>query len=257
MVFPWNKRTLSSIGQYKIVKELGRGAFGAVYMAMDQNLGAPVAIKALLLDNPSSLKEEARVLSELRHPNVAGFRQLIEKDRKWYMVIDFVDGGTLRDLIVSRKLDEGATDVVMPRILAIAAGSAAGLGFAHSLGVVHQDVKPSNNMIGANGISKVTDFGLARAHPKSSHLAGPSLDSAMISVRGMTPAYCSIYRASVTAGSGWGRLARWLSFRSIRGKPTEARSHSKKRACSLWRIARKSRKRPRWSGARTQMGNVR
>jgi serine/threonine protein kinase len=77
-------------------------------MAVDQNLEVPVAIKALLLDNPSALKDEARVLSELRHPNVAGFRQLFEEGGKWYMVIDFVDGGTLRDLIVSRKLYDGA-----------------------------------------------------------------------------------------------------------------------------------------------------
>jgi serine/threonine protein kinase len=191
MVFPWNKTTLSTIGQYKIVKELGRGSFGAVYMAMDQNLGVPVAIKALLLDNPSSLQEEARVLSELRHPNVAGFRQLFEKGGKWYMVIDFVDGGTLRDLIVSRKLYDGAPEVVTNRILTIAAGAAAGLGFAHSLGVIHQDVKPSNVMIGADATPKVTDFGLARARPKTSPAHGQSSDSAVVSVLGMTPAYCS------------------------------------------------------------------
>jgi serine/threonine protein kinase len=185
------EKTLSSIGQYKIVKELGRGSFGAVYMAMDQNLGAPVAIKTLLLDNPSSLKEEARVLSELRHPNVAGFRQLFEKDGKWYMVIDFVDGGTLRDLIVSRKLYEGGPEVVTNRILTIAVGAAAGLGFAHSLGVIHQDVKPSNIMIGPDTTPKVTDFGLARARPKTSPPPGKSLDSAVVSVLGMTPAYCS------------------------------------------------------------------
>ena len=89
-------------------------------MAVDQNLEVPVAIKALLLDNPSALKDEARVLSELRHPNVAGFRQLFEEGGKWYMVIDFVDGGTLRDLIVSRKLYDGAPEVVTNRILGIA-----------------------------------------------------------------------------------------------------------------------------------------
>ena len=82
MVFPWKKRTVSSIGQYKMIKELGRGSFGAVYMAMDQNLGVPVAVKALLLENPTSLKDEARVLSELRHPNVAEFQTVVRKGRK-------------------------------------------------------------------------------------------------------------------------------------------------------------------------------
>ena len=103
------------------------------------------------------------------------------------MVIDFVDGGTLRDLILSRKLYEGAPETVTNRILTIASGSAAGLGFAHSLGVVHQDVKPSNIMIGADGTPKVTDFGLVRARPRTSQPPGTSLNSAVVSVLGTTP----------------------------------------------------------------------
>jgi len=82
--------------QFEILAKVDEGGLGAVYKAMDTYLDVPVAIKALKISNPSALRDEARLLSLLRHENIVGFRQIFHEDALWYMVMDFVEGGSLK-----------------------------------------------------------------------------------------------------------------------------------------------------------------
>jgi HEAT repeat protein len=180
------------IGQYEIVCELDRGAFGAVYKAHDTHLDQVVAIKHLLAADPQVLRDEAGVLSELRHENIVGFRHLFPERGQWYMVMDFVGGGSLAKWVRDGRLYEGDRNAALERILAFSIQFAEGLGFAHSKKVVHQDVKPANVLIDAAGVAKVSDFGLAKARAQAQRQQLPvGQQSILVSAGGMTPAYCS------------------------------------------------------------------
>jgi molecular chaperone DnaK len=192
---PVERRLLKE--QYELLAEIGRGGFGTVYKARDIHLDQYVAIKELMLENPTSLKEEAKVLSELRHKNIVGFRQLFPDGNRWYMVMDYVEGGSLARLVSGRTLYDGAREHVLRRMLSIATQTAEGLNHAHERGVIHQDVKPANVMVSPDGTVRVSDFGLAKARPQT---VGPSGEagqhSIFLSMNGMTPAYCSPEQAS-------------------------------------------------------------
>ena len=180
------------LNQYEVLGEIGRGGFGTVYKARDVHLAQMVAIKELTLENPSALREEAAILSELRHENIVGFRQLFPEAGRWYLVMDYVEGKSLSDAIGTRSLYAGDPDAATQRIVQFGIQSSIGLAFAHRKGIVHRDVKPSNILVTADGTAKVSDFGLARAgaQPRAlSPTAGPS--SVLVSQGGMTPAYCS------------------------------------------------------------------
>jgi ankyrin repeat protein/tRNA A-37 threonylcarbamoyl transferase component Bud32 len=183
------------IGQYEILAEIGQGAFGKVFKGRDVHLERVVAIKELQLDSPSALRDEARVLSELRHENIVGFRQFFPDGNRWYLVMDFIEGGSLSEWIRGRKLYAGDYKSSLNRICSIAAQTADGLAHAHKHGVIHQDVKPANIMVTVSEIAKVTDFGLANAKAvsKSTH----SLEQDVtVTLGGLTPAYCSPEQAA-------------------------------------------------------------
>lgn len=178
--------------QYELLGEVGRGGFGAVYKARDVHLDQFVAVKELILEDPAPFKEEAKALSELRHINIVGFRQLFPDQHRWYMVMDYVEGGSLAQLISDRTLYEGGADITLKRMLAISQQAAEGLNCAHDHGIIHQDVKPANVMVDSKGAAKVSDFGLAKARPQSAGYLPPGgKESIMVSANGMTPAYCS------------------------------------------------------------------
>ena len=192
---PASRRLLKD--QYELLDEVGRGGFGAVYKARDVHLDQFVAVKELTLENPSALKEEAKVLSELRHKNIVGFRQLFFDSGRWYLVIDYVEGANLAVMIRDRPLYAGGNVASLRRMLMIATQSAEGLGYAHERHVVHQDVKPSNVMVTKEGVAKVSDFGLARAQPASSGVSPSRPEhSHLVSMNGLTPAYCSPEQAA-------------------------------------------------------------
>ena len=183
--------------QYELVAEIGRGGFGAVYKARDIHLDHFVAVKELILENPAPLKDEARVLSELRHKNIVGFRQLFPDQQRWYMVMDYVEGGSLAKLISGRTLYEGGKENALKRMLSIAQQAAEGLGCAHERGIIHQDVKPANVMVDLKGVAKVSDFGLAKARPQGVWPGSAGgRESILVSVNGMTPAFCSPEQAN-------------------------------------------------------------
>jgi serine/threonine-protein kinase len=154
--------TKTTVGNYRIVRELGVGGMGAVYEAVDQMLERPVAIKVLRAEiarQPELIERfrvEAVTLARLNHPAIATLYNFFREEEDYYMVMEFVRGGTLEDLIEKKQRlsPEEAVGVL---------GSALeGMAHAHGLGVLHRDIKPANIMIADDGAVKVTDFGIAR-----------------------------------------------------------------------------------------------
>jgi Protein kinase domain len=150
------------VGAYEIVRELGRGGMGRVYLATDPRLGRTVALKALapnLTNEPSQrerLRREARAAAALTHPGICTVYALEEIDGQLYIASEFVDGGTLADEIWSgpRPTRDG--------LAATARELSAALASAHAKGIVHRDLKPENVMRAKDGRLKILDFGLAQ-----------------------------------------------------------------------------------------------
>jgi serine/threonine-protein kinase len=152
----------ATVGTYTIVRELGRGGMGRVYLASDARLGRTVALKALaphLMRDPSQrerLRREARAAAALTHPGICTVYALEEIDGELYIATEFVDGRTLGEEIRS------ASRPAREDILRTARELAAALASAHAKGVVHRDLKPDNVMRARDGRLKILDFGLAR-----------------------------------------------------------------------------------------------
>jgi len=150
-------------GRYNIIRPLGQGGMAYVYLADDQLAGGQVAIKIMkeeLTHDPEFVKRfdtEAKAASSLDHPNIVKVLGFGQDDDLRYIVQEYVEGSTLKDLIQTR----GALNWQMAVPLAIQIGLA--LEHAHRRGVVHRDIKPHNILITPDMIAKVTDFGIARA----------------------------------------------------------------------------------------------
>ncbi len=150
-----------TISRYEIVEKLGEGGMGTVYKARDLQLGRFVAIKALNAGGaPNSERrarfiQEARAASSLNHPGIVTIHEIAETEGSEYMVMEFVRGQTLHDL-----LGNGRLPVV--DALKIAMQVADALAAAHSIGIVHRDIKPANVIVTPEGLAKVLDFGLAK-----------------------------------------------------------------------------------------------
>ena len=149
--------------RYRVVKQLGQGGMGSVWLAEDTKLdGRKVAVKMLpsiLVSNKrayAQVKQEALVSLKLTHPNIVAVRAFEEEGGNPFLVMDYIDGQTLDDYLAEKgKLTEEETIRLLKPI-------AAALDYAHSQGVVHRDVKPNNVMIDKSGHPYVLDFGIAR-----------------------------------------------------------------------------------------------
>ena len=153
-------------GRYRIVKQLGQGGMGSVWLAEDTQLdNKPFAIKMLppiLVSNKRAyrqLKDEALVAMQLVHPNIVQIRAFEENDGNPFLVMDYIDGQTLDDYLAEHT---GTTGVPPVDVLRILRPIAAALDSAHAKGVVHRDVKPGNVMIAKDGTPYILDFGIAR-----------------------------------------------------------------------------------------------
>jgi len=157
---------MDRIGRYKIVRELGRGAMGVVYHAIDPNIGRPVAIKTIHLgggrkpEEQDRLRErlfrEARSAGILSHPGIVTIYDVEHQGELAYIAMEFVDGPTL-DQVLSED-----PPIASAKLFAVLAQTAAALDYAHQKGIIHRDIKPANIMIAADGTSKITDFGIAK-----------------------------------------------------------------------------------------------
>jgi len=149
------------LSHYKVVKLLGTGGMGEVYLAEDAKLRRKVALKILPPEYASDderkkrFEMEAHSISALNHPNIITIFEIQEADDVSFMATEFVDGHTLRHLIAERRLSWQETVNIGVQI-------AGALESAHSVGIIHRDIKPANIMVRRDGIVKVLDFGLAK-----------------------------------------------------------------------------------------------
>src|SRR5215469_10835815 len=152
--------TGTRLGPYEILAPLGAGGMGEVYRARDSRLERTVAIKVLnssLAASPelkARFEREARVVSQLQHPNICVLHDVGSENGIGYLVMEFLDGESL-----SQRLRRGP--LAVPELLKIAIEIADALSRAHRAGIVHRDLKPGNVMLTKTG-AKLLDFGLAK-----------------------------------------------------------------------------------------------
>jgi len=157
--------SVTHIGKYEIISELGRGGMGVVYRAEDKNIGREVAIKTLTEATPEL---RARFLVEARsgvlnHQNIVTVYDFGEQDGNPYIVMEYLHGDSLE------KVLRNPTPLSIVEKLEIVRQVCEGLGYAHQKGVVHRDIKPANVMILPGGQAKIVDFGIARLESTSGH----------------------------------------------------------------------------------------
>ncbi len=152
------------VGRYTLLYPLGEGGMGSVYAAFDPKLDRRVALKFLRTDllgtaeqgHRQRLVREARALARLSHPNVVSIYDVAETDGSVFLAMELIDGTNAR---VWRELGDRSPE----QIVKVYVESLGALMAAHEQGIIHRDFKPDNVMVGADGIARVTDFGLARA----------------------------------------------------------------------------------------------
>jgi len=157
---------MDQVGRYQITRELGRGAMGVVYLAVDPTIGRQVAIKTIRLgelddaDDRAKLRErlfrEARSAGILSHPGIVTIYDMEEQGDVAFIAMEFVDGPTLDQLLSARE------PIAPERMMSILRQTGAALDYAHHKSIVHRDIKPANIMIASDGSVKITDFGIAK-----------------------------------------------------------------------------------------------
>jgi len=147
--------------QFKILELIGRGGMGVVYKARQLQLDRVIALKilppadALSTDFVARFTREARALAKLSHPNIVNVHDFGETGGLYFIVMEYVDGANLRQLLDARKLTAAEALAIVPKIC-------DALQYAHDEGLVHRDIKPENLLIVKKGRIKVADFGLAK-----------------------------------------------------------------------------------------------
>src|SRR5438128_9329486 len=165
-------------GRYRILRKLGTGGMANVYLAEDQELGRRVAIKILNERHAEDeqfverSRREAKNAAGLSHPNIVSIYDRGEAEATSYSAMEYLEGRTLKELIVAR----GPTPI--PVAIDYSRQILAALSFAHRNGIVHRDIKPHNVVVGPDGRLKVTDFGIARSGTSQMTEAGSIIGTA-------------------------------------------------------------------------------